>query len=546
MKKLLLTIAFLFSLLGNAQTTAFNVGYDGRASKIVSLSENTMILLTKHNTWKDSIAYLQKYKLLDNEYVEVGSVAIASGFWDYRFTNGKLLVITNKQYSCGSGGDINYVEIDTANFVQVKSQSIALNLNDVLQAKFLNDTSIGFWHASLQPWGYYVGGNTLKRLDENSALFSEQGDFIAPMYDGEFMLQVSTLYGGNICKFKVFDEGPQNYWGVPQFVPSALKYAHFYDVDSIILLTADSIFKMDTTLTTVESYAIPGYQKFQVVDSLLFLVDTSRVLTLRLPDLTIIDIDSIKGIPAQFDIADVYPSGSNTIMCVSGSVYSPSLELNQVLLKADISAPNEIERNEISLDSAVFVQILSTTPVLQYQEYKLFVTNRGSDTIHHFNVLYDHLSGMHGCLNRHSSIKTLLVPPGETRSFTRIINISAGWPSDQRCFFVATPDNSQEDNLSDNSACVFVTSSIGIEEVSGVSKVSFYPNPAVAEFHIEGDLKDLESIQLFSLDGREIELNMNSLTHTKMVINLNGLPNGIYFLQVQIGEEVISQKLIKE
>ncbi|WP_417608639.1 T9SS type A sorting domain-containing protein [Owenweeksia hongkongensis] len=527
MKRLLLTIAFLFSLSGNAQITTYNLNYNGRPSKILSVTGNTLIVVSKYNSVRDSMAYLQKYKLISDEYVQVGSFNIASGLWDYRFSNGKLHIVANQQHGCGNNSEINYVEIDTARFVILNTKNIGLDVDDVWQAKFLNDTSIAFWHNSLQPWGYFPVSNKLERLDENGSLISEQGDFIAPMYDGEFMLQVSTLFGGNVCKFKVFEEGPQNYWGIPQFVPSDVKYAHFYDIDSILLLTADSIVKMDTTLTSYTSHAIPGYKIYHIVDSLLFLMDASRVLTLRLPDLTIIDIDSIKGLPTQFDIVDVYPSDSNTILCVAGSVYSPSLELNQVLLKADISAPNEIERNEISMDSAVFVQVLSTTAFWQYQEYKLFVTNRGSDTIHQFRVLYNHFSGMHGCVSRHNSIKKLLVPPGETRSFTRNVNIRVEWPSGQGCFYVAVPDNRQEDNLSDNSACVFFTSSIGIEEVSGVSKVSFYPNPVVDDFHIEGDLKDLESMQLFSLDGREVELNINSLTDTKKTINLNGLPKGI-------------------
>ena len=75
------------------------------------------------------------------------------------------------------------------------------------------------------------------------------------------------------------------------------------------------------------------------------------------------------------------------------------------------------------------------------------------------------------------------------------------------------------------------------------TSINIYPNPAKDVLNIE--IANNATIQIISLDGRLVKTiaNMNS---TNSQINVSELSQGVYFLRIQNGAEVINQKFVKE
>lgn len=78
-------------------------------------------------------------------------------------------------------------------------------------------------------------------------------------------------------------------------------------------------------------------------------------------------------------------------------------------------------------------------------------------------------------------------------------------------------------------------------------KVIISPNPAHDQVNIQ--LKEfateIENIALFNLKGQLVleEANTSSSTIT---LNIEDIPNGIYYLKIELGDDVISEKIVKQ
>ncbi len=99
---------------------------------------------------------------------------------------------------------------------------------------------------------------------------------------------------------------------------------------------------------------------------------------------------------------------------------------------------------------------------------------------------------------------------------------------------------------SEDGSCTFVSD--GFEQEELATKVELYPN-VVAEnttVHFDESLVQLKQVQLLDLRGKQIA-NYKVAAHTKQQnISLNGLTTGIYIVRIQIGEEVICRKVVKQ
>jgi hypothetical protein len=86
---------------------------------------------------------------------------------------------------------------------------------------------------------------------------------------------------------------------------------------------------------------------------------------------------------------------------------------------------------------------------------------------------------------------------------------------------------------------------VGLEDlVSLESLISIYPNPSFSQFTIEAKIPLIQGIiDIFSMNGQE--LNHYQITEPKMVININYLPAGVYFVRFTIDAEVRMFKIIK-
>jgi len=101
-------------------------------------------------------------------------------------------------------------------------------------------------------------------------------------------------------------------------------------------------------------------------------------------------------------------------------------------------------------------------------------------------------------------------------------------PTDQIGFGI--PDFEQAYNLM-----------LSVSEVDGKEEIAIFPNPTKDFIRIQSE-KEIKSVQLFSAEGKIIQKNLNGNQ-----INLNRLPNGIYFLKIELENgRVQFEKVLKK
>lgn len=93
----------------------------------------------------------------------------------------------------------------------------------------------------------------------------------------------------------------------------------------------------------------------------------------------------------------------------------------------------------------------------------------------------------------------------------------------------------------DVTACVSVIG-VGLNEQKIQNSLSIYPNPASSLITIDNTELTIESISIIDVTGKTIK----SIVPTNNTFDVSNLVNGIYFLQVQTKEGLISKKFIKE
>lgn len=82
---------------------------------------------------------------------------------------------------------------------------------------------------------------------------------------------------------------------------------------------------------------------------------------------------------------------------------------------------------------------------------------------------------------------------------------------------------------------------LSVSDVNNEIAISIYPNPTKGFVNVESD-KEIKSLQLISMEGKVIKKNLNASK-----IDLNGLPNGIYFLKVELSNGRIQfEKVVKK
>lgn len=537
MKRLLLAIAFLFSLSGNAQTTTFNLGWNGTPEKILC-GGDTWIVYGSSSYGPGYLGNLMKFKKVGNEYQMSASLSLPEYLNDFRFVDGKLRVVSINEYACDYYPyDLNYYEIDTASFTIIKSDIIDQEPK-LIQAGFSTDSTIFKWTNNFVSDSIIYNVNTgLKSIHGLSAYpgVGSPTDFVTSVFDDKFLF----VHSLPMASYFMVPVNASSFRIDSVFAGSADQVldVYSYSGDSLLVLTDQNLVKLDTHLYWDKIINIPAFTIQRVMGDKMYLADSQRVLTYGLPEVNLIATDSLKGLPPGFEIKDIYPLDS--AIAVLAFKKTDKGGLYQTVLKAKVSSYTETARHEISLDSAVFVQA-DWLSGKQVDTYRIYVSNLGTDTIDYFNVQFQHLTNFQCNIYDYSDVN-LTIPPGETKSFTKDVVVDR---AGKICFYASVSEHRLEDNLSDNESCVSAT--IGLDENSLPSLISFYPNPSVGEFHIEGELKDLKTILLLGIDGREIDLDITSSTDSKMTIDLSELPKGIYFLQLKVGGEVITQKVIKE
>lgn len=84
-------------------------------------------------------------------------------------------------------------------------------------------------------------------------------------------------------------------------------------------------------------------------------------------------------------------------------------------------------------------------------------------------------------------------------------------------------------------------------EIEPSANVLVYPNPVESSLNIKYKerVKGL-NVKLFNSFGREIKISFVEHNSINEIINMNGYPSGIYFLQIKTNTKTITKKVIKE
>jgi hypothetical protein len=89
--------------------------------------------------------------------------------------------------------------------------------------------------------------------------------------------------------------------------------------------------------------------------------------------------------------------------------------------------------------------------------------------------------------------------------------------------------------------------SIGINETLFSNQVKVYPNPSIGEVNIKFDKEidtDNSSIEVRDLVGKLVSYEMRKVSGERLVFDLTGLENGVYFIRINMGTESLTKKVL--
>lgn len=89
-----------------------------------------------------------------------------------------------------------------------------------------------------------------------------------------------------------------------------------------------------------------------------------------------------------------------------------------------------------------------------------------------------------------------------------------------------------------------VCTPLAITDFTALQEIFVYPNPTRSNVHIESS-EGIEHIKVYTILG-ELVKEMEGKNRQEVLLNLEDLSKGVYFLQVQIGTKVETIKLLKE
>lgn len=80
-----------------------------------------------------------------------------------------------------------------------------------------------------------------------------------------------------------------------------------------------------------------------------------------------------------------------------------------------------------------------------------------------------------------------------------------------------------------------------LQEINQSTLFNIYPNPSYSSLNIEGS-ENINSIELFSPDGKLVLNRIHSLSSNRVEIPINDLPSGLYFVRIN---QTIVRKIVK-
>lgn len=84
---------------------------------------------------------------------------------------------------------------------------------------------------------------------------------------------------------------------------------------------------------------------------------------------------------------------------------------------------------------------------------------------------------------------------------------------------------------------------LAVDTIDILNDLILYPNPTINEFHITGQLSSNEIlVSIYNTTG----LLVKSLTSVQRTFSISELPSGLYFVNIGIGDQMVTKKLVKE
>lgn len=98
------------------------------------------------------------------------------------------------------------------------------------------------------------------------------------------------------------------------------------------------------------------------------------------------------------------------------------------------------------------------------------------------------------------------------------------------------------DEFGDNCPCQFQEELTNVDDLTLAKSISVYPNPTSDVILIESEFP-IQSYTIYNLDGRTIQYSDDYITGS--TISLDQINEGVYFIELQIGDHFITHKLTK-
>jgi len=127
---------------------------------------------------------------------------------------------------------------------------------------------------------------------------------------------------------------------------------------------------------------------------------------------------------------------------------------------------------------------------------------------------------------------------------TALAPVSLG---EELCVWIEMPNNQADLDSSNNTVCLLSTTNV--QEASGSMSYNAYPNPATDRLTIEFYLNAPAEtqIKMFNIIGKEVyaeEMGMQPAGVHRTMVNIDKLPDGIYFYQIKTNAILTNAKLI--
>ena len=98
-----------------------------------------------------------------------------------------------------------------------------------------------------------------------------------------------------------------------------------------------------------------------------------------------------------------------------------------------------------------------------------------------------------------------------------------------------------QNNCSDTSDCYDITT-VGLIENSALSDVTINPNPSNGHYTLKGS--NITSIDVYNTIGEKVF--QSAINSTASEIDLSNMPNGVYFMKIQVLQTFFTKKVVVE